>query len=68
MPLAKYIYDALNKSEDHRMAKNISRKTWKSLSDSEIERVLGIITQWGRYAELFAYNDKSEEFNLENPE
>ncbi|OGT21759.1 MAG: nitrate ABC transporter ATP-binding protein [Gammaproteobacteria bacterium RIFCSPHIGHO2_02_FULL_42_13] len=69
VPLAKYIYDALNKNEDHRIAKKyIAEKLEKSLSDSEIERVLGIITQWGRYAELFAYNDKSEEFNLENPE
>lgn len=37
------------------------------LSEEEAEKVLQIVIDWGRYAELFSYDDSEEVFNLENP-
>lgn len=44
----------LNELEDH-------------LSEEEAERVLRIAIDWGRYAELFAYDSSEELLSLENP-
>jgi len=69
VPLVKYIYDELYQKENHRvLKKTILTALEPYLSDEESERVLKIIIEWGRYAELFAYDDKSGELNLENPE
>ena len=37
------------------------------LSEEEAEKVLQIVIAWGRYAELFSYDDSQGVFNLENP-
>jgi NitT/TauT family transport system ATP-binding protein len=37
------------------------------LSEEEAERVLRIVIDWGRHAELFAYDNNEEILNLENP-
>jgi NitT/TauT family transport system ATP-binding protein len=37
------------------------------LSEEEAARVLRIVIDWGRYAELFAYNNNEEILSLENP-
>jgi NitT/TauT family transport system ATP-binding protein len=37
------------------------------LSEEEAEKVLQIVIAWGRYAELFSYDDSEGVFNLENP-
>jgi NitT/TauT family transport system ATP-binding protein len=37
------------------------------LSEEEAENVLQIVIAWGRYAELFSYDDSQGVFNLENP-
>ncbi|HCU05079.1 MAG TPA: nitrate ABC transporter ATP-binding protein [Coxiellaceae bacterium] len=69
VPLIKYIYDALHEKENHRVAKkHILEHLEEYLSASDARRVLKVIIEWGRYAELFAYDDKSGELNLENPE
>lgn len=69
VPLVKYIYDALHEKENHRVAKkHILEHLEEYLSASDARRVLKVIIEWGRYAELFAYDDKSGELNLENPE
>lgn len=38
-----------------------------SLSEDEAERVLQVIVDWGRYAELFAYDYGAGVFSAENP-
>lgn len=38
------------------------------LSEQEAERVLRVAIDWGRYAEIFAYDDNSEILSLENPD
>jgi NitT/TauT family transport system ATP-binding protein len=35
------------------------------LSEDEAERVLRVLIEWGRYAEIFAYNDNTEMLSLE---
>jgi NitT/TauT family transport system ATP-binding protein len=69
VPLVKHIFNLLNESNNHRIAKkHILDDLEDYLSESDAARVLKTIIEWGRYAELFAYDDKSEELNLENPE
>jgi NitT/TauT family transport system ATP-binding protein len=38
------------------------------LSDSAAEQTLRAVTMWGRYAEIFTYDDEAEAFDLEIPE
>jgi NitT/TauT family transport system ATP-binding protein len=38
------------------------------LSDNAAEETLRAVTKWGRYAELFTYDDESEAFSLTAPE
>lgn len=37
------------------------------LAEEETKKVLRTVINWGRYAEIFAYDDNSGELNLENP-
>jgi NitT/TauT family transport system ATP-binding protein len=37
------------------------------MAEPEANEALSAVTSWGRYAELFAYNDNTEMYNLENP-
>jgi NitT/TauT family transport system ATP-binding protein len=37
------------------------------MSESAADETLKTIISWGRYAELFAYDEQSETFSLENP-
>jgi NitT/TauT family transport system ATP-binding protein len=37
------------------------------LSDAAAEETLDAVVDWGRYAEIFAYDDQSETFSLEDP-
>ena len=37
------------------------------LSDAAAEETLDAVIDWGRYAEVFAYDDQTEMFSLEDP-
>jgi NitT/TauT family transport system ATP-binding protein len=37
------------------------------MSEDYADETLKTIVSWGRYAELFAYDEQSETFSLENP-
>ena len=37
------------------------------LSDAAAEETLDAVVDWGRYAEIFAYEDQAEMFSLEDP-
>ena len=39
-----------------------------SMSEDYAEETLRAATSWARYAELFAYDEQSELFSLENPQ
>jgi len=69
VPLVKFIHTELTKSYNQRISKkSILDALEDYLSESDAERILKIVIEWGRYAELFAYDDKTGELNMENPE
>lgn len=68
VPLARYIYDRLIRHPRHRaLEENFLSLLEDYLSEEEAERVLGTVIEWGRYAELFAYDYNSGVLSLENP-
>lgn len=68
VPLARYIYDQLVRHPRHRaLEENYLSLLEDYLSEAEAERVLRTVIEWGRYAELFAYDYNSGVLSLENP-
>lgn len=68
VPLARYIHDQLERHPRHRaLEENFLSLLEDYLSESEAERVLSTVIEWGRYAELFAYDYNSGVLSLENP-
>ena len=68
VPLARYIYDQLVRHPRHRaLEENFLSLLEDYLSETEAERVLSTVIEWGRYAELFAYDYNSGVLSLENP-
>ena len=37
------------------------------MDEADATRTLGSVIQWGRYGELFAYDQAADMFSLENP-
>lgn len=69
VPLAKHIRRVLDERHGHQAAKSrFLAELEDYLSEDEAERVLSVIIDWGRYAELFAYDNNTETLNLENPD
>lgn len=68
VPLARYIYDQLIRHPRHRaLEEHFLSLLEDYLSEEEAERVLSTVIEWGRYAELFAYDYTSGVLSLENP-
>ena len=68
VPLARYIYDQLNRHPRHRaLEENFLSLLEDYLTEKEAERVLSTVIEWGRYAELFAYDYNAGVLSLENP-
>ena len=68
VPLARYIFDQLERHPRHRaLEENFLSLLEDYLSEAEAERVLSTVIEWGRYAELFAYDYNSGVLSLENP-
>ncbi len=68
IPLAAYITKILNERPDNKAPKlRFIAKLEDHLSETEAEEVLTAVTSWGRYAEIFSYNDNTEIYSLENP-
>ncbi len=69
IPLAKHIRDTLDARPSHRAARSLFLEELQAfLSRSEAERLLRIIIDWGRYAEIFAYHYDTDMLSLENPQ
>lgn len=69
VPLVKHIRQVLDSTPYHRENKNRFLDELENyLSDDEAERVLRLVIEWGRYAELFAYDDNTGMLSLENPD
>lgn len=68
IPLAAHIRSVLDERPNHRApAERFLAELEDSLSDDESQRVLDVVINWGRYAEIFAYDDDAEVLSLEDP-
>lgn len=68
VPLARYISRILDEKVGHRISEErFLSKLEDYLSEKEAERVLRTMIDWGRYAELFAYDFNTGILSLENP-
>jgi NitT/TauT family transport system ATP-binding protein len=68
VPLARYIYDQLVRHPRHRaLEENFLSLLEDYLPEQEADRVLQTVIEWGRYAELFAYDYNAGLLTLENP-
>lgn len=69
VPLAKHIRDTLDKQPGHKIAEDYFLETLEDkLSEDAAKEVLTTMIDWGRYAELFAYNVNAGTLSLEDPE
>jgi NitT/TauT family transport system ATP-binding protein len=69
VPLAQHIKRVLDERPGHRAPRvRFEQELEDYLSDGAAEETLDSVVNWGRYAELFAYDDQAEMFSLENPE
>src|SRR5271170_2502309 len=67
VPLAAHIRRVLDERPGHRApATRFLREIEDHLSEEEAERVLDTVINWGRHAEIFAYDYDSEVLSLEN--
>lgn len=68
VPLARYIRRILDEKAGHRVSEErFLSKLEDYLSEKEADRVLRTMIDWGRYAELFAYDFSTGILSLENP-
>lgn len=68
VPLARYIFDQLTRHPRHRaLEENFLSMLEDYLTEKEAARVLSTVIEWGRYAELFAYDYNAGVLSLENP-
>ncbi|MDC3180691.1 nitrate/sulfonate/bicarbonate ABC transporter ATP-binding protein [Gammaproteobacteria bacterium] len=68
IPLAKYVRGRIEHSTNHSMHKDALLDVLQDkLSEVASQSVLRTMIDWGRYAELFAYNDNNGMLSLEDP-
>jgi NitT/TauT family transport system ATP-binding protein len=72
IPLAKYIRNTLDRQPHHKESKEyfikvLTSSTLEPVTEEEAERILKVMIDWGRYAEIFAYNSDTDYLSLENP-
>jgi NitT/TauT family transport system ATP-binding protein len=69
IPLAARIRRVLQERPGQRAPRlRFEQELEDSLSDGAAEETLDTVISWGRYAEIFSYNDHTETFSLEDVE
>src|SRR5579863_3700888 len=69
VPLAARIKKVLNERPGHRAPRvRFEQELEDFLSDQAAEETLDAVINWGRYGEIFSYNDQTEIFSLEDVE
>jgi NitT/TauT family transport system ATP-binding protein len=67
VPLAQHIRHVLDERPGHRAPRvRFEQELEDYLSDSAAEETLDAVIDWGRYAEVFAYDDQAEIFRLDD--
>jgi NitT/TauT family transport system ATP-binding protein len=68
VPLATHIRRVLQERANHGAPKSrFLDELEDHMTTEDAEHTLRAVIAWGRYAEVFAYDDDSETFSLENP-
>ena len=68
VPLARYIRRVLDERPSHEASEErFLRELEDYLSEQAAEEVFAVIIDWGRYAEIFAYDYDTGTLSLENP-
>ena len=68
VPLAAQIRRVLDERTSHRAPySRFAEELEDHMSEEYAEETLSAVIQWGRYAELFAYDEQSQAFSLEDP-
>lgn len=69
VPLARRIRKVLDERHGHHASKDRFLSELEDyLSEDEAKRVLKTVIEWGRYAEVFAYDSNTGTLSLENPD
>lgn len=69
VPLAAHVRRVLDERASHLAPARRFRDELEDLMSEEFaELTLKSVIQWGRYAEVFAYDEAADQFSLENPE
>ncbi len=68
VPLAQHIRRILDERPSHDAPGRRFRDELEDFMSSEYaDQTLRIVTHWGRYAEIFAYDDEDDRFSLDDP-
>ncbi|MCW5589323.1 MAG: nitrate/sulfonate/bicarbonate ABC transporter ATP-binding protein [Legionellales bacterium] len=68
IPLAQHICQLLDEKSTHRLSEDFFLDQLEDyFSEEEAERILRTMIDWGRYAEIFAYDYNDGMLSLENP-
>jgi NitT/TauT family transport system ATP-binding protein len=68
VPLAAHIRRILDDRPTHKApARRFRDELEDFMSESYASQTLKAVTQWGRYAELYAYDEVADTFSLDNP-
>ncbi len=68
VPIAQFIRKALDQEPYHEALETVFMKELeKTLTKQAAETVLTVVIDWGRYAEIFAYDYNTGMLSLENP-
>ena len=68
VPIAAAIRRVLDERSSHRAPyRRFSEELEDFMSEEFAEETLAAVIDWGRYAELFAYDEQSQSFSLEDP-
>ena len=68
VPIAALVRRVLDERRSHRAPyRRFSEELEDFMSEEFAEETLDAVINWGRYAELFAYDEQSQSFSLEDP-
>jgi NitT/TauT family transport system ATP-binding protein len=69
VPIAALIRRVLDERPSHRAPyRRFAEELEDFMSEEAADETLSAVITWGRYAEVFAYDEQSHAFSLENPE
>ncbi len=67
LPLVRWLLDMLQRAGKHEMDWDLVKAALEQeFPPDDVEAQLDVLIDWGRYAELIAYDDQSEKLYLEN--